>query len=334
MTGILSSMKTALFLLLLLGAASAVGTLIPQGELPGFYVERYGVAGARIIQALALDHLFSARWYICIGLLLTTSILICSSRRIKRRVSKRNVVSVIAHCGVVAVFVGALISLNLGQSEYLQIGIGDTADLAELGMGEQKITAQDFVIDYYPGGEPKQYTTYVVITGGADDGEVEKKISVNHPVKIGRLKLYQQSYGWLVRGEVTEGDRVLTRFETIDGGEVAIPGAANMRLRTFVAAGERDQGMPSSSGEPVLACALLDDHGVAYTGRLQTGESGEGAGYMITCEGFRRFTGLMVKNDPGVPVVFLGFLMMVVGWTGRYVLVDRRNRVRSVRNGG
>lgn len=107
-----------------------------------------------------------------------------------------------------------------------------------------------------------------------------------------------------------------------------------MRLRTFVAAGERDQGMPSSSGEPVLACALLDDHGVAYTGRLQAGESGEGAGYMITCEGFRRFTGLMVKNDPGVPVVFLGFLMMVVGWTGRYVLVDRRNRVRSVRNGG
>lgn len=62
MTGILSSMKTALFLLLLLGAASAVGTLIPQGELPGFYVERYGVAGARIIQALALDHLFSTRF--------------------------------------------------------------------------------------------------------------------------------------------------------------------------------------------------------------------------------------------------------------------------------
>lgn len=79
----LISMQLALFLLLIIAGVSIFGTIIPQGEDPGFYQQVYGSARADLILLLNLDDVFHSWWYLALAFLLAASVLACSIDRIK-----------------------------------------------------------------------------------------------------------------------------------------------------------------------------------------------------------------------------------------------------------
>ena len=84
---LLSNLRLAIALLLLIAVASAIGTILPQNEDPALYLDRFNadpwlgtVNGERMLQ-MQLDHVYSSQWFLGMLALLGLSLMLCSWRR-------------------------------------------------------------------------------------------------------------------------------------------------------------------------------------------------------------------------------------------------------------
>ncbi len=77
----LSSIKLTIALLILIIILSVIGTLIPQGETPGFY-RHYSPGWSGIILGLQFDHLYRSPLFLSLAFLFLLNILFCSSQKL------------------------------------------------------------------------------------------------------------------------------------------------------------------------------------------------------------------------------------------------------------
>ncbi len=76
-----SSIKFALFLLLLLTLGSFVGLMIPQAGTEAEYTQKYGVFWKNVILFWQVDRCFRSWWYVTLEVLIGASIVVCSINR-------------------------------------------------------------------------------------------------------------------------------------------------------------------------------------------------------------------------------------------------------------
>lgn len=79
----LSSMRTAIILLLILAAASVAGTLIEQNQPAELYIRAYGAGKYELLKALGLTDVYHSKWYVLLLVLLGANLAVCSIRRLK-----------------------------------------------------------------------------------------------------------------------------------------------------------------------------------------------------------------------------------------------------------
>ena len=84
---LLSDLRLAIVLLLLIAIASAIGTILPQGEDPALYLNRFNadpwlglINGDRMLQ-LQLDQVYSSAWFLTLLAWLGLALILCSWRR-------------------------------------------------------------------------------------------------------------------------------------------------------------------------------------------------------------------------------------------------------------
>lgn len=83
----LSDLRLAIALLIVIAAASGIGTAIPQKESEELYHRLYdaqpwlGLLNGERVLALALDHVYSSDWFLALLAWLAVSLLLCSWRR-------------------------------------------------------------------------------------------------------------------------------------------------------------------------------------------------------------------------------------------------------------
>jgi len=82
-----TSVKAAIVLLILLIAASILGTLIPQGRSSQDYLARYGQLGG-VFEKLQLTRLYQSFWYIAILALFSLNIIICTLARLSAKLRR------------------------------------------------------------------------------------------------------------------------------------------------------------------------------------------------------------------------------------------------------
>jgi len=82
-----TSIKVAIVLLILLIAASILGTLIPQGRTGQEYLVRYGQLGG-LFQKLQFTRLYQSFWYIAILTLFSLNIIICTLVRLSPKLRR------------------------------------------------------------------------------------------------------------------------------------------------------------------------------------------------------------------------------------------------------
>ncbi len=82
-----TSVKVAIVLLILLIAASIVGTLIPQQRSPGEYVVRYGQLAA-LFERLQFTRLYHSVWFIALLALFSLNIIVCTLARLSAKVRR------------------------------------------------------------------------------------------------------------------------------------------------------------------------------------------------------------------------------------------------------
>ncbi len=82
-TSFFSSMRLAVFLLIILAAVSVIGTFIPQAQDPQIYIQRYGEDTYTKFRLLGFIDLYHSWGFRAIVLMLGLNLLVCSIKRLK-----------------------------------------------------------------------------------------------------------------------------------------------------------------------------------------------------------------------------------------------------------
>jgi hypothetical protein len=150
----LKSIRFAIVLMALIAAASLVGTLIEQGPYdPNKAIEHYGRALGLLVGLLGLNQLYSAWWFLALLGLLALSVAVCTFSG--ARFSLRKICTLVAHASILLIVAGAILRGVAGIDGMLTVEKGKTISAFEVEgaaapvpLGFQ-LRLDDFVIRYY-----------------------------------------------------------------------------------------------------------------------------------------------------------------------------------------
>lgn len=339
-----TSVRLSLFLFAFLALVAAAGSLLPQGEEGSFYLARYGDLFGRLITFLDLDRVYHSGWFILAGGLLFLNLLACTVRRAgfalrqfhepgqSRLVRFTRLGSPVLHTGLLVLAAGIFLGAVYGKSFSCRIPEGEAADLTAAGFPFD-LRVGRFAVEYYPGFQPRQYRTELTVV--EDGREVySKTIAVNDPLRYRGVKVYQTSYGWVLEGTVEENGRVRP-YRVFDRESLLLDGAGEFLARVYFFP---DYAV-RKDGHPYLKTPLPANPRMVYlvfcggemisSGALAPGEKvALEEGLVLGFARYRYFTGLQVRSDPGLPFVWGGFGMVLLGLAlryGRYVRMNSRS---------
>lgn len=320
LVSLLSNMKTAIDLLIIVGVISALGTFIPQGQTPDFYLSQYGTWIGKGILLGSLNSLYQSWWYqILIGLL-CLSLSVCCYRRLRHARSIKKAASLSFHLAIVIILAGAAWSLGYARSVAVEINAGDKINLANYGFSPSELGLKQFTIDYYPDYQPRQYRSQLQLQG-YQGHDYTREISVNHPLQAGILKIYQRSWGWTLKLSDQSGEKV-TPLRIKDHDAILLDKAQGLYLQAiFIPDYDPLAGIESKTplpNNPRLILALVKDDQVQNMAIVPVGNKAQLARYCFRFDGYSYYSGLEIKSDPGVYLVYTGFVFLLIGLIARY----------------
>jgi len=250
----------------------------------------------------------------------------------------------IVHLSIVVILMGALVGSFGGFDGFVNIPEGGSADHIQLrnrtmrGLGFE-VRCDDFDVSFYDTGVPKEFRSSLVILESGQ--EVAKKdIIVNDPLRYKGINFFQSSYGRMPPRTIE------ITFTSNSTGEF---------IREHLSLGQSldlpDQGgrftvrqishdyrfMDTQLGEAVIA--TLEKPGrqpqeIALPFRMPTFDRMRKGEWFISVVGFESpyYTGLQVTKDPGVPLVYAGFILLIAGCCIAF-FVSHQKMMISVQSG-
>lgn len=224
------------------------------------------------------------------------------------------------HFSVLLILIGALAGSLFGFKGMMNVAEGETASVVSIPGTPRTISlpfevrCDEFEVSFYETGAPMEYRSDLSIL---KDGNVvlQQPIYVNDPLTYDGVTLYQASYGsMLVSGEVEFTDRETgqtTRLSMLHRVPVALPG-------TPYQVAIMDYKEKLGELGPALAIALFqeghDPIGSWILARMPGFHGNRLRGYQVKVIDFQQaqYTGLQVKKDPGVWVVWGGFVLLTL----------------------
>ena len=232
-----------------------------------------------------------------------------------RRGAAGRVGPLLVHAGMVLLMVGATWGALGGQRLEQFLAPGHDLELMD-SRGHTRLTValDRFAIQRDPAGRPEQFTSSLRIlppaeTEGAPPPAGEAaQISVNHPLRTRGITLYQADWS-------------LAAIDLQLGGSPVL----QLPLQPFPQLGEQVWGLilptrPDGS-QPVLLALRSEDgpvdvygpDGGSLASLVPGGEAVEVRGIPIRVAGVLPASGILLKRDPGVPLVYTGFAVALLG---------------------
>jgi cytochrome c biogenesis protein len=251
------------------------------------------------------------------------------------------------HLSVVLLLIGGLIGSFFGFEGFVNIPEGESVKSIILrNTGKEKpldfeIRCVDFSVSFYESGAPKEYRSKLVIL---ENGMpvIKKDIIVNDPLMYRGINIFQSSYG-TARPEKVElnfTDRetgMIYRKNAAIGEEIDIPeGRGKLVIREYTNSfnfrghnlGDAFLGIltPTNGSQTELVIPL----------NFPSFDKMRKDDFFISAESSRKryYTGLQVTKDPGVPVVYAGFILMILGCFVAFFMSHQKICVEVVNKGG
>jgi len=232
----------------------------------------------------------------------------------------------VVHSSVIFLLVGGLIGSIFGFDGFVNIPEGEAVSSIRIGNGEKtlpldfEIRCEDFDVTFYDSGMPKEYRSSLTVV---ENGRpvVKKDIIVNDPLRFKGVNMFQSSYGKIPPNAATlnftsQKTGMSYKQQAVVGQTLELP----EKMGTFVLKGF-DTGasfkghnvgdalrgtLTPADGEPVEI--LLPLRFPSFD-RMRRGQE------VITVAELKErfYTGLQVTKDPGVGLVYLGFVLMILG---------------------
>ncbi len=237
----------------------------------------------------------------------------------------------VVHLSVLLVLCGALVGSIFGFKGFMNILEGEAVSEVMLEGSDRgrnlpfQVRCDKFDVSYYDNGMPREFRSDLTLI--RDGKEVLKQeLRVNDPLTYGGITFYQASYGAILKDaevELTDrGSGAVRRFLAPFREWVDIPGTRNRAQIIRFEEDFRRLGpamvliISMAGGEPAGSWILID--------KDFHGNTIENYHVKVLHATRRPFTGLQVKQDPGVWLVWLGFAAMLVGIGLTYYVSHRK----------
>jgi hypothetical protein len=330
----LKSIRFAIILMALIAAACLVGTLIEQKPYdPQEAIAHYGQSLGLLVGLLGLNQLYSTWWFLGLLGLLALSVATCTFSG--ARFNLRRICTLIAHASILLIVAGAILRGVAGVNGMLTIEKGQTMSAFEVEAAKAqvplgfKLRLDDFVIRYYEGtGDSLEVrlddagqTRSVPIEVGKvvplrPDGtaiEVLRRVLDFKMDENGRINPApdQQPDNPAVQVRLTgpAGESKRWVFAMHPEFEGHTPGAASIQLKYIF--------RPAAVKSYESHVTVLDENGnkvqeavILVNSPLKVGRY---TFYQASYNEKTMGTVLDVASDPGVPLVFAGFILLPVG---------------------
>lgn len=383
---VLTDLRLAIALLLLIAVFSISGTVIEQGQSPGFYQANYpehpalfGFLTWKVIQVVGLDHVYRTWWFLALLILFGTSLTACTFTRqlpalktarrwkyyeeprqfqklalsaeletgsvnsLKEILQKRRyqvfqekdgilyarkgiigrIGPIIVHVGIVTILLGGIFGAMTGFVAQEMVASGDTfqvKNIIDAGpwantqvLKDWSVKVNRFWIDYTPTGGIDQFYSDMSVLNNQGKEVDHKKIFVNQPLRYRGVTFYQTDWGI---------SAVRIRFN--NSPIFQLPMAAlntNGRGRIW---GTWIPTKPDLSEGVSLIAKDLQGMVLIYNaeGKLvdtvRAGMSTQVNGVTLKILDVIGSTGLQIKSDPGIPLVYSGFAVLMLGTVMSY----------------
>lgn len=251
----------------------------------------------------------------------------------------------ITHLSILIILAGAILGLLFGYNAVLNLPEGEVSSFAykdretKIPLGFD-LRCDNFEVEYYPGSDmPKAYRSWLTVLKNGKE-VLKKSIVVNDPLTYDGITFYQSSFGTVPSG--TENGVIVLRvvsssgqaeqINTKVGGSFTIPGTSvTGRITNFSPALSIDQtGKAYTYGESMTNPAIYVEFSEAgksgwilkrypQTWSLSDGNRVEFLDYWGV-----EYTGMQVRKDPGVLIVYLGCFLMAIGLYMTFFMSHRR----------
>ena len=251
----------------------------------------------------------------------------------------------VVHLSIVVLLLGGLIGSKFGFEGFVAIPEGETADTIRLHNTGQMlklpftIRCDSFNLSFYEGTRrPKEFRSALTII---EEGRevLRKDIVVNDPLTYNGIGIYQSSYGPL---DDRSSAPAVKDFNPSDPVELSFRSASSGMIYTRTAIIGQTVQLPEGLGEFVLESfipaaefrgmdlgpALIgqfippegDAHKVTLPLQYPKFDNMRGGSIVVSIANTtgnsvqqRYYTGLQVVHDPGVWVVYSGFILLILG---------------------
>ena len=316
-----SGMKTGLMLLIVIGASSALGSIIAPTTF-------YNLRGFQLLLFLLLLNMT-----LCAVRTLTGYIKQHYNRGAKRQYYPRKLGILLMHSGIIGILLGATLNAYYGQSNQIPILKGSQINTTDAITSKTPFALQldDFRVEFNPDGSPTQYCSDVTVL---ENGYIKAKgsISVNHPLQYKDIKFYQQDYGYLVEAKYTNDAGMETHNLLAEESTLEIPGTKRViKVLQYAPDFDPDKGFNQTSGKPDnprVLYSVSENNKLLGIGAVKFNEKIDiDNNTTVYFTGVKPYTVLKVKSDPGLPLVLSGGVMFISGLA--LALLSRPVRAKS-----
>ncbi|MBN2031932.1 MAG: cytochrome c biogenesis protein ResB [Deltaproteobacteria bacterium] len=242
----------------------------------------------------------------------------------------------LVHFSVLLILLGGFAGSLFGFEAFVNILEGEGVDTVTLRKTRAlkplpfSVRCDKFSVEFYPNGTPKEYRSDLVFF---KDGRIafQSPLRVNHPITFEGITFYQSSYGTL------PGNRVRLSLKREDTGDNAfveaeinqpfpLPGREGEGLITEIKSDFMRMGpavrleIQPVAGEKIQMWvfknhSMIEERFPGIFEKFPKLNPASFKPYTFFLNGTeaRYYTGLQVSRDPGVPLVWTGFVTIIVG---------------------
>jgi len=305
----IKSIRLALVLLWAIIVASFIGALLPTEQQPLVY---------------------SSLWFFCLVGLFALNLLTCSIDRIF--FNRRRIGSTITHAAVLVILAGSLISVLFGFRGHMELSEGQGSDRFIDGDKARglpfKVTLEDFSLQWYETGQ-NGFPVRVRVDDAGFKASLRVQLNATYPlgktgysfVAIKYLPhfIFNEDHAAVNVSDQPKNPALLVRITGPGGGEdrwifslhpdLQMGGDPNIRFRFDLEPQIKEFRSTVKVSDP--------SRGADFTRDIKVNTPLEYRGYTFyqsryDSEGLA-WTGLDVVYDPGVKIVFLGFILLNFG---------------------
>ncbi|MGC8452377.1 MAG: cytochrome c biogenesis protein [Cylindrospermopsis raciborskii] len=380
---IITDLKLAIVLLLVIAIFSVTGTVIEQGETPAFYQANYpehpalfGFLSWKVIQVVGLDHVYRTWWFLSLLVLFGVSLTACTFTRqlpalktaqkwqyydeprkfnklaLSAELNNVNLNSItdllkksqykifqqeetshllyarkgiigkigpiIVHIGIVMILLGGIWGAMTGFMAQEMITSGETFqvnNIIDAGAWSSQdvlknwsVKVNRFWIDYTPKGGIEQFYSDLSVLNAQGAEVNHEKIYVNKPLRYHGVVFYQTDWGIAaVKVKINNSPIFQLPMALLNTNGQGRLWGTWIPTKPDLSAGV------SLLAKDLQGMVLIYDSEGKLVNTVRAGMSIPVNGVNLQILDVVGSTGLQIKYDPGIPIVYIGFALLMLG---------------------